>query len=146
VQSFQNIFKIIQNFMIPESQNLYASTFQSPASLVIICLLLLSVVATAVQLDRQLRIVAVKVQNKSVERMLATELHTAETSVAQQMPKNLLCIGEFCAQVSGIDKDVGWDCQVGSPSSAPTGAPSPPRRRETYKQIDLPRAKTMNGP
>ena len=95
MQLFQNSFEIVEQLIIPESQHLDSGTRQCFGSLGVIGFLRLIIMTAAIQFDRQLDIVAVKIKDEPPERMLAPKFDSAKPPTAQQMPEKLLGIGEL---------------------------------------------------
>jgi hypothetical protein len=80
---------------------------------------------TAVQLNGQAFLIAVKIEHRGGHRMLAAKLESAETPIAEQEPQQGLRIGLSLAQLTGVGKQVGREDAVSflplTPGPSPGG-------------------------
>jgi hypothetical protein len=87
----QHAIGVLNNVIIPKSQNEITLRFQHRSPILITCLLL--VMLSAIKLDDELGVSTAEVGNEAINRHLSLELPTSETAIAQSKPEQPLCIG-----------------------------------------------------
>jgi len=92
--------------MVPKPQNPDPGPLNRSGPFIISFALLRNTVSPSIKLNRQPRVVAIKIQNIPAEWMLPSEFNAAKATVAQNIPEQLLGIGESRPQFPRIDKNV----------------------------------------
>ncbi len=100
--------RVASQMRIPEPQRFDAARFQKLFPFLVVSPLVGKTVLASVQFNIQLRLFAKEIQIVITDRMLASELVMAETSVAQPAPHQFFRPGFFFAKLAGA-LDVGHD-------------------------------------
>ena len=101
MQLLQHRFRLLQHLMIPKTDDRYPLPSKIRCALCIPAFFIRFVVLRAVYLDRQAGRVTLEIQHIRRHRILASEFQSAELSISQQAPQQLLGVGLFDAQLAG---------------------------------------------
>jgi hypothetical protein len=91
--NFKNSFGLTQDIVIPKAKHLNTLLLDVSSSPFVIEKLSVLVVLTAINLDRQLCFVAIKINDIWTDWVLTPELEATHPSVPQAWPKSIFSIG-----------------------------------------------------
>ena len=90
-----------QNLIIPKSEDTNPGACKLCRADVVIFNLLIFCMATAIKLNGESNIMAVKVENVMPHWLLATKFKTSKSAVAQQQPEKVFSVCLFLAKLPG---------------------------------------------
>jgi hypothetical protein len=91
--NFKNSFGLAQDVVVPKAKYLNTLLFEVSRSPLVIGKLVVLVMLTAINLDRQLCFTTIKVNDVWTNWVLTSELEATHCSVAQAGPKSMFSIG-----------------------------------------------------
>jgi hypothetical protein len=92
--NFKNIFGLAQGVVIPEAKHMNTLCFEISGSPFVVETLVVLIMLTAINLDRQACLMAIEINDVCTNWVLTSELETTHPSVPQAGPKSLFSIGE----------------------------------------------------
>jgi hypothetical protein len=103
----QDAFCVLQDLVVPKSQNSKSSLFKIPGALGVQKTLILVSVTTAINLDNQHRLTATEIHDVRTDRTLSPKLRILQTASTQVLPETKFGGRRPTAQVSRMIKSVG---------------------------------------
>jgi (p)ppGpp synthase/HD superfamily hydrolase len=95
LNNFKNSFGLAQDVVIPKAKHLNTSSFEISGSPFVVKTLLVLVMLTAINFDRQLCFMAIEIHDVWTDWVLTSELETTHPSIPQVGPKSLFGIGKM---------------------------------------------------
>jgi hypothetical protein len=116
-----------QDLIVPEAQDAQAKILERQGSLLIVALLVRLVVAPAVDLDDETRIIAIEIDDVPVDGVLSTERVSSEASRTQVVPEASLGVGLLTSQTTcSTNVFLGyWSVFAACHGSSPLPVPLP---------------------
>jgi hypothetical protein len=114
----QNAIDILQNVVVPETENSVPARVEEPSSYGIPRFRMLA----TIRFDDELGINAKKIGDVRSDRRLPTKLQPVQLPIAEVVPQTLFGVGRVLTQASGMRVGLTDRCHVGSIEE---GRPSP---------------------
>ena len=86
INFFEHVFHRIEHIIVPKSDYAYACGLKNFCSFFVVQTLFFIVMSTAIKLNRESGIMAVKIKDISTNRILSAKLEATETAVSQKIP------------------------------------------------------------